>query len=107
MQAYRACMKPRYGHDVTDRSDFLFKPRITRTDAPIDGWPPNAAWRRGRPRSRPPSPPEVDCRLPTYRVAMKLVADGLDAWDGLHRAELDAVRAGWRKRVADAALLTA
>jgi hypothetical protein len=46
VQPYRTCMKRRYGYDVTDRIDFLFTPRISYRDAPVDGRPPAAAWTR-------------------------------------------------------------
>jgi hypothetical protein len=49
-------------------------------------------------------PSAADCRLSAYRVAMKLVANGLDAGQDRHRAGIDAARAARRKRVADAAL---
>lgn len=102
VQPYQACMKRRYGYDVTDRIDFLFTPRISYQDAPIDGRPPAAAWTRGVKEIRAVFAADVDCRLPAYRTAMRLIAPRLDAWEREHRTEIDAVRAAWRGRVAQA-----
>lgn len=103
--AYRPCMKNRYGHDVGDRSDFLFRPRIDRTDAPVDGRPAGAAWTRGVAEIDAVFAADADCRRPAYVLAMRRLAAALDDWEREHRAELDAIRAAWRQRVADAARL--
>ncbi len=105
MSGYRSCMKQRYGHDVADRSDFLFRPRIDRADAPVDGRPANAAWTRGVAGIEAAFAADADCRRPVYRIAMQHVAHGLDGWEQRHRADLDRIRAEWRQRVADAARL--
>ena len=105
MDGYRPCMRQRYGHDVTDRSDFLFRPRIDRRDAPVDGRPAPAAWTRGVAEIEAAFAADADCRRPAYEIAMGLVAQRLDGWEQQHRAELDAVRAAWRQRVAQAARL--
>jgi hypothetical protein len=58
-----------------------------------------------------PGPPEsrvdvmVTAARPAYELAMRYVADGLDAWEAGHRAEIDALRAVWRQRVAEARIL--
>jgi hypothetical protein len=46
---------------------------------------------------------DADCRRPSYDMAMRQVADGLDAFEQRHRGQLDTVRAAWRQRVEDAA----
>jgi hypothetical protein len=102
MRPYRTCMKDRYGHDVTERTDFLFAPRISYRDAPIDGQPPNAAWTRGVKKIRAAFDADIDCRLPAYRIAMKLIAPRLGPWERQHRTEISAIRAAWRQRVAQA-----
>ncbi|HEX8345413.1 MAG TPA: hypothetical protein VF657_11875 [Actinoplanes sp.] len=48
---------------------------------------------------------DADCRRPAYELAMRQVADGLDAFERHHRVQLDTVRAAWRQRVAEAAEL--
>jgi hypothetical protein len=100
--AYRPCMKDRYGYDVDDRSDFLFRPRINRADAPVDGRPANAAWTRGVAEIDAAFAADADCRRLAYIVAMRRLATVLDGWERHHRAELDTIRAAWRQRVADA-----
>ncbi|GAA3345037.1 hypothetical protein GCM10020358_50610 [Amorphoplanes nipponensis] len=42
------------------------------------------------------------CRLPAYRIALRLIAARLPAWERRHRKEIDAVRAAWKQRVAQA-----
>jgi len=102
MRPYRGCMKQRYGYDVTERTDFLFAPRISYQDAPIDGRPPAAAWTRGVKQIRAAFAADVECRLPAYRIAMRLIAPRLRAWERQHRTEIDAVRTAWRQRVVQA-----
>jgi hypothetical protein len=104
-QRYPTCMRDRFGHDVSDRSDFLFRVLLSPQDAPVDGQPPNAAWARGLAELRATFAADVECRFPAYLAAMRVVAAELDAWEHRHRAELDTVRAAWRQRVADAAAL--
>ena len=99
---YRSCMKQRYGYDVIESTDFLYAPRISYRDAPIDGRPPNAAWIRGIKQVRTAFAADVDCRLPAYRIAMRLLAPRLDAWERKHRAELDAFHRAWQQRVVEA-----
>jgi hypothetical protein len=102
---YDPCMRDRLGHDVPDRSDFLFRERISPRDAPGDGEAPKAAWTRGLAEIRAAFAVDVACRLPAYLAAMRVVAANLDAWELRHRTELDTIRAAWRQRVADAARL--
>jgi hypothetical protein len=99
MRPYRTCMKQRHGYDVTDRSDFLFAPRLSYRDAPVGGRPPAAAWTRGVRQIRAAFAADVDCRLPAYRIAMRLLAPRLGPWERLHRAEIAAIRAAWQHRV--------
>ncbi|BCJ49964.1 hypothetical protein Asp14428_14390 [Actinoplanes sp. NBRC 14428] len=99
MRPYRSCMRSRYGYDVDERTDFLFAPRLSYTDAPLPGHKPGAAWRRGVKQVRAAFAADVDCRLPAYRIAMRLVAPRLAPWERRHRAELAAVREAWRERV--------
>ena len=103
MSGYRPCMRQRYGHHVTDRSDFLFRPRIDRSDAPVDGRPATAAWTRGVAEIDAVFAADADCRRPAYTIAMTLAGQRLDGWERRNRPRLDAVRAAWRQRVADAA----
>lgn len=105
MGDYRTCMKQRYGHNVDDRSDFLFGQRLDRDDAPVDGAPPNAAWNRDVAAMQAVFAADADCRHPAYGLAMRQVADGLDAFEQRHRVQLDTIRAAWRQRVAEAAEL--
>ena len=105
MRGYPKCMRDRYGYQVTDRSDFLFRPRFSRDDAPIPGRPATPAWTRGVAEMRAAFAADADCRRPAYELEMRYVADGLDAWEAGHRAEIDALRAVWRQRVADARVL--
>jgi len=105
MRPYRTCMKQRHGYTVTDRSDFLFAQRLNRADAPIEGQPPLPAWTRGVAEIDAVFAADADCRRPAYEVAMALVAGLLDAWEDRHRQQLDAIRAEWRQRIADAAKL--
>ncbi|MCA2219088.1 hypothetical protein [Jidongwangia harbinensis] len=102
MRPYRACMRDRYGHDVTERTDFLFAPRISYRDAPVEGRPPAPAWTRGVKQIEAAFDADVDCRLPAYRIAMTLLAPRLRVWERQHRTEIDAVRAAWKHRVARA-----
>ncbi|GIJ71183.1 hypothetical protein Voc01_061000 [Virgisporangium ochraceum] len=104
-ERYRPCMRARLGHDVPDRSDFLFQARLPAGHAPLDGQPPDPEWTRGLRALDEAFALDVECRLPAYREAMRVVAANLDAWERRHRTELDAVRAAWRQRVADAATL--
>jgi hypothetical protein len=102
MRPYRACMKQRYGYDVRERTDFLFAPRISYRGAPIGGRPPAPAWTRGVKEIRAVFAADIACRLPAYRIAMTLIAPRLGAWERQHRAEIRAIRAAWKQRVADA-----
>jgi hypothetical protein len=102
---YAPCMRARLGHDVGDRSDFLFRSRLPGADAPVDGQPPSAAWTAGVAALEAAFAADVACRLPTYIAAMRIAAGHLDAWERDHRTELDTIRAAWRQRVADAARL--
>ncbi len=104
-QRYPTCMRDRVGRDVPDRSDFLFQQWISSQDAPVDGGPPNAARTRGLAEMQAAYAVDIECRFPAYLAAMRVVAANLDGWEQRHRAELTAVRAGWRQRVADAARL--
>ena len=105
MRPYRTCMKQRYGYDVTERTDFLFAPRLSYRDAPLDGRPATPAWHRGVRQIRAAFAADVDCRLPAYRLAMRLIAPHLGAWERDHRAGIGAVRAAWRQRVEQARTL--
>ena len=98
-------MRARVGEDVQDRSDFLFRPRLPRGEAPVDGRPHSAAWAKGLAALEAAFRADAQCRLPAYRAAMRVVAPHLDGWEQRHRAELDAVRQAWRQRVADATRL--
>jgi hypothetical protein len=102
MRPYRACMKDRYGYHVVERTDFLYAPRVSYRDAPVAGRPPAAAWTRGVRQIQAAFDADIDCRLPAYRIAMRLLAPRLSAWERQHRTEIDAVRAAWKQRVAQA-----
>jgi hypothetical protein len=102
MRPYRGCMKQRYGYDVTERTDFLYAPRLSYRDAPINGRPPNAAWIRGVQQVKAAFAADVDCRLPAYRIAMRLLAPRLDPWERQHRAEIDSIHRAWQQRVVQA-----
>jgi hypothetical protein len=102
---YRRCMRDRYGYIVDDRDDFLYTPRIDGRDAPIDGAPASAAWRRGVAEMERVFAADADCRRPAYEAGMRIVAGRLDGWANQHRTEIAAVRREWRQRVADAAKL--
>ncbi|MFI7546226.1 hypothetical protein [Actinoplanes sp. NPDC049599] len=102
LRPYRGCMKQRYGYDVDERTDFLFRPRISYRDAPLDGRPPTAAWTRGVREVRAAFAADVDCRLPAYRIAMRLLAPRLGPWERWHREELDSIHRAWRQRVIQA-----
>ncbi|WP_199509310.1 hypothetical protein [Nucisporomicrobium flavum] len=102
MKPYRACMKVRFGYDVTERTDFLYTPRISYRDAPVDGRPPNAAWTRGIRQIHAAFDADASCRLPAYRLAMRMLAPRIGPWKRQHREELDTVRAAWKQRVAEA-----
>lgn len=99
MRPYRSCMKQRYGYDVTERTDFLFASRISHRDAPIAGRPTPVAWTRGIREIRTVFDADIACRLPAYRIAMRLLAPRIGPWQRQHRAELDAIRAAWQQRV--------
>ena len=105
MRTYRRCMRDRYGYEVTERPDSLLGARFSRDDAPIPGRPATRAWIRGVAEMRAAFAADADCRRPAYELAMRYVADGLDAWEAGHRAEIDALRAMWRQRVAEARVL--
>jgi hypothetical protein len=105
MQWYRRCMRDRYGYVVDDRDVFLFASRIDRKDAPVDGAPAPAGWRRGVAELERVFAADADCRRPAYEAGMKIVADRLDRWENQHRTEIAAVRREWRQRVDDAAKL--
>jgi hypothetical protein len=105
MRPYRTCMKQRYGYDVTERTDFLFAPRLSYQDAPIHGRPATPAWHRGVRQIRAAFAADIACRLPAYRLAMRLIAPHVGAWEREHRAEIRAVRAAWRQRVEQARTL--
>lgn len=102
---YRPCMRARLGHDVDDRSEFLFRSWLSRADAPVGGQPPNATWTAGVAAMEAAFATDVACRLPAYVAAMRIVAEHLDAWEHGHRTELDTIRAAWRQRVTEAARL--
>jgi hypothetical protein len=104
MRPYRGCMKQRYGFDAVaeDRTDFLFAPRISYRDAPIGGRPPAAAWTRGVKRIHAAFDADIACRLPAYRIAMRMLAPRIGPWERQHRTEINAVRAAWRQRVVQA-----
>lgn len=102
MKGYAPCMKDRYGFTVTDRSDFLFKPRIAAKDAPLPGRPAKPAWTKGVAALDKVFTADAECRKPAYDAAMKLLAGQIEPWKERNRDRLFAVRAGWRKAVADA-----
>lgn len=104
-ESYRPCMQARVGEDVADRSDFLFRPRLPRGEAPLDGRPPSPAWAQGLAAVEAAFRADAECRLPAYEAAMRVVAAHLDGWEQTHRAELDAIRTAWLLRVTDAAHL--
>jgi hypothetical protein len=99
MRPYRSCMKRRFGYDVTERTDFLFAPRISYRDAPVAGRPVPAAWSRGLRQIRVVFAADIACRLPAHRIAMRLLAPRIGPWQRKHHAELAAVRAAWQERV--------
>lgn len=99
-ESYAPCMRARLGHDVVERTDFLFQTRLRAEHAPLEGQPPGPEWTRGLTAVDEAFALDAECRLPAYREAMRVVAANLDAWEQRHRAELDAIRAGWRERVA-------
>ena len=103
MRPYRSCMKQRHGYDVTESTDFLYAPRVTYKDVPIDGHPTPAAWTRGVREIRAAFAADVDCRLPAYRIAMRLLAPRIGPWERKHRAELDSFHRAWQQRVSQAA----
>lgn len=103
MASYQGCMKRRYGYDVTDRDDFLFRDRLRGADAPADGAVATPAWTSEVAALDAALAADADCRRPAYQVAMRLLAPRLAPWEAKHRAQLDAIRAEWRQRVADAA----
>jgi hypothetical protein len=101
-------MRDRYGYDVDwdTRGDFLFRDYgLQRAEAPAEGRPASPAWRAGEQRMLAVFGADADCRTPTYRVAMRLFAQRVDAWEAANRAQLTAIRAGWRQRVTDAGTL--
>ncbi|HET6534309.1 MAG TPA: hypothetical protein VFH03_27325 [Actinoplanes sp.] len=103
---YRPCMRRQYGFEVGDRSHFLFQQRFSRKDAPIAGRrPASAAWTRGVADMEAAFAADADCRRPAYVLAMRHVADGLEAWEKRHRAEIGELRAMWRQQVTEAARL--
>ncbi|MEV4411436.1 hypothetical protein [Catellatospora sp. NPDC049609] len=107
-QRYEPCMRER-GHDVdwNRRDDFLFRDWGLRVeDAPARERPATAAWHAAENEMTRVFTDDAECRMPAYTAAMRLVSRGLDGWEADHRAELDRVRADWRRRVAEAALLT-
>lgn len=104
-ESYRPCMRARVGEDVPDRSDFLFRPRLPRAEAPVDGRPQSAAWVHGLAAVETAFTADTQCRFPAYLAAMRIVAAHLDGWEQQHRADLDTIRKAWRQRVADAAQL--
>jgi hypothetical protein len=98
-------MRARVSEDVPNRSDFLFRPRLPRGEAPVDGRPQSAAWAQGLAAQETAFTTDTQCRLPAYLAAMAVVAAHLDDWEQQHRADPDTVRTAWRQRVADAAQL--
>jgi hypothetical protein len=99
MRPYRSCMKLRHGYDVIESTDFLYAPRVTYEDVPVDGHPPAAAWTRGVREIRAAFAADVDCRLPAYRIAMRLLAPRIGPWERKHRADLDRAHRAWQHRV--------
>ena len=104
-ESYRPCMRARVGEDVPDRSDFLFRPRLPRGEAPVDGRPQSAAWVQGLAAVETAFTADTQCRFRAYLAAMSVVAAHLDSWEQQHRADLDTVRKEWRQRIADTAKL--
>ncbi|GAA1611551.1 hypothetical protein ACFQY4_07935 [Catellatospora bangladeshensis] len=105
---YAPCMRER-GHQVdwNGRDDFLFRDWGLRTaDAPISGRPATAAWRAAEDEMTGVFADDAACRMPSYTAAMRLVSWWLDEWEAAHRADLDLVRAEWRRRAAEAERLT-
>jgi hypothetical protein len=102
---YRDCMKTRYGYEVEDRDEFLFASRINAAYAPLDGAPPSAAWTHGVAALRAAFTADAECRRPAYAIAMRALSRLIAPWERAHRAQLDAVRQEWRRRVAEAARL--
>lgn len=102
MAGYPGCMKQRYGFTVTDRSDFLATPRINGDQAPRPGQPASPKWRKGLLAVNKAFKADADCRRPAYLAAMPLLAERIGPWRNDNRDKMFAVRAGWRKVVADA-----
>jgi hypothetical protein len=103
MRPYRGCMKRRFGYIVDeDRTDFLYMPRISYEDAPIAGRPAKPAWTRGIKQIRAAFDADTACRLPAYRLAMRMLAPRIGPWERQHRAEIAVVRAAWHHRVVQA-----
>ncbi len=102
MAGYQSCMKQRHGFTVKDRSEFLFAPRLDRRFAPVPGKPVNVTWRAGVTTVDRVFKADADCRKPAYETAMTLLAERIKPWRNDNRDKLFAVRAGWRKAVADA-----
>ena len=101
---YDDCMTGRHGYIVgVDRSDFLFGPTFKLKDPPVDGAPAGPAWHRAVAESKAVFAADAQCRRPAYVAAMRLVADGLDAWQARHRAELLTIRRAWHQREVAAA----
>ena len=104
IRPYDSCMRA-HGFTVgDDRAEFLAG-FVNRADAPIDGRPASAAWKREIAAMTAASAADAGCRRRSYQVAMTMVAPRLSSWEKKHRAELDRTRAAWRQRVTDAAEL--
>ncbi|MBV1849304.1 hypothetical protein [Catellatospora tritici] len=102
---YSPCMAE-LGYQVEwhGRDDFLFHDWGLRLeDAPVNGRPATPAWNDAVAALTATFTADATCREASYRPAMRLLASRLDRWEAEHRAELDAIRAEWRCRVAEAA----
>ncbi|SDT28015.1 hypothetical protein [Actinoplanes derwentensis] len=106
MAGYPTCMKQQYGFTVTDRDEFLSSPRINRDHAPRPGERAGLKWRKGLNAIDKAFKADTDCRRPAYETAMTLLADRIGPWRDRNRDKLFAIRAGWRKAVADAKRLS-
>ena len=104
MLPYESCMKRKYGYvaDAEDRTDFLYAPRFSYTDAPLDGETPKRAWTQGIAKMEAAFAADADCRRPAYEIAMKMLAPRIGPWEKKHRAYLAAIQKVWREQVAAA-----
>ena len=104
MLPYESCMKRKYGYvaEAEERTDFLYAPRVSYTDAPLDGETPKRAWTQGIAKMEAAFAADADCRRPAYEIAMRMLAPRIGPWESKHRADLAAVRRVWRQQVAAA-----